>query len=248
MIRTLLASTLLALIAACAPAEPDVPAPPPPAAGDVRPEAPPSGAPSIPRLEGAPRLEPVDEGNRDPSFAAFRDRLRGILARRDADGLLAIVAPDIRFTFGEGGGRDDFARHWGLRDGADSRVWAELEEVLSLGGELEQTASGPRFVAPYTFASWPEELDGFTHLAVTCEEAVARAEPSAGAAPLVRLDHHVLPIGPDDRIDGAWRQVVLPDGREGWIESRCARSHVDYRAAFERREGAWRMVFFVAGD
>ena len=203
----------------------------------------PEATDAIPLLEEGIRLPPVDEAERDPSFSAFRERLLDIVERRDAAALLEVVASDIRYSFGNGGGRKAFEEYWNLGTG-DSKLWDELGRVLRLGGSFREG----RFVAPYTFSAWPDGVDGFEHLATICEDAVARAEPSPRAEPFVRLDHHVLPVGPEDRHGEPWRQVILPDERRAWIEDECVRSHVDYRAAFEKRDGEWRMVFFIAGD
>lgn len=48
---------------------------------------------------GGTRLPPVDQADENASFAGFRRELLGMIARRDADALLAIVDPNIRFTF-----------------------------------------------------------------------------------------------------------------------------------------------------
>lgn len=246
----------LGLLAGCAPPQDDPASAIPPATpGETTPAAPPTAtggttpaASSVPLLEGGVRLPPVDEAGQNPSFSAFRERLLEIVRRRDAAALLAVVAPEIRFSFGEGGGRDAFAANWKLESG-DSELWDELGRVLRLGGSFRDG----RFVAPYTFSAWPESVDGFSHLAVVCAETLARAEPSNDAAPLFRLDHHVLPIGPEDPLrkgkpETEWRQVGLPDGRPAWVERDCLRSQVGYRASFERRDGEWMMIFFVAGD
>ncbi|MGH9457615.1 MAG: hypothetical protein ACRD2J_08255 [Thermoanaerobaculia bacterium] len=218
---------------------------PPPVEGPAAPSGDEAGEEAdVPRLEGGIRLEPVDEGESNASFAAFRRQLRDIVRRRDAEALLAIVDPNIRFSFGAGGGREEFAEEWNVRSG-ESRLWGELGEILRLGGRFQ----GERFVAPYTFSAWPEGVDGFTHLAVICADAVARSRGSASSEAVARLDYHVLPIGPDDEGPGAaWRQVTLPDGREAWIDAGCVRSHVDYRAAFAPSGRGWLMEFFVAGD
>ena len=58
-----------------------------------RPDAapPPDPAPAGPEVAGG--LELVDDGASDPGFAAFRDTLRAVVARRDTAALLALTAP-----------------------------------------------------------------------------------------------------------------------------------------------------------
>jgi SH3-like domain-containing protein len=45
-----------------------------------------------------------------------------------------------------------------------------------------------------------------------------------------------------------WLQVALADGQRGFVADRYLRSPIDYRVAFEKQDGNWRMTFFLAGD
>lgn len=212
----------------------------------------PPRAADAPLLEEGPRLEPVDEGTLDPSFQRFREDLRDIVRDRDAARLMEVVDPAIRYSFGNGGGVEAFREQWELDRETASPLWKELGAVLDLGGAFLPSSEGRMFFAPYTFSSWPDGIDGFQHLAIICEAATVRESPEAGSLPIVRLRHHVLRIGPADPSrqgkSSAWREVVLPGGRRGWVRAECARSHIDYRAGFERKAGEWRMALFVAGD
>src|SRR6185503_17095087 len=80
------------------------------------------------------RLPPTDSCASDAGFVAFRNRLRNVVARRDAAGLLRLASDDIHNQVINGEiGRDAFARAWGLDHPATSRLWAELDTVLRLG-------------------------------------------------------------------------------------------------------------------
>jgi hypothetical protein len=83
--------------------------------------APPPPAPAAPAVNG-PKLPPVDEGERDPEFAAYRRQLLDAVRRRDTEAVVALSDPNIRTDFGGGGGSDDF-RQTLSRDG----VWQDLE-------------------------------------------------------------------------------------------------------------------------
>lgn len=211
----------------------------------------PSAVEPPPTIQGGVRVVPVDEAAKDPSFVQFRDELRAILARRDTKALLATLDPTMKFSFGDQRGLDAFRAMW-KPDAPDSKLWQKLDEVVALGGSW--STEGPkRFVAPYVYANWPEASDSFENVVAVCQAVPVREKAKATATTIARLDYQVVKIGPNDPIrkggkDPAWREVVLPDGRSGWIESKCVRSPIDYRAAFEKKNGAWKMVFFVAGD
>jgi hypothetical protein len=185
---------------------------------------------------------PVDEGERDPGFAAFRDSLLRIIARRDTSALLAIVAPDVKVSFGGDDGLRGFREHWRLDD-PDTELWATLDDVLRHGGRH----SAGMFVAPWTFHALPDSLDAFEHLVVRDSGVVVRERPDAASAALAVLSFDIVRAGPYGG-KSPWRAIALGDGRVGYVESSRIRSPVDYRAGFARREGRWRLVFFVAGD
>jgi hypothetical protein len=214
-----------------------------------KPDSAPNGA-AIVRL--GTKLPPVDEASKDPSFVAFRDELRKIVRARDTKRLLAVVDPKIRASFGPDNGIEGFRKMWKL-DSGDSALWLELGRVLELGGSWQKASEGERFVAPYVFANWPESADAFESLAAVCPDTIVRESPDANAKAIARLQWHIVTIAKNDpRRKGdrnsAWRRVVLPDEREGWVESNCLRGQLDYRAGFEKQNGKWRMTYFVAGD
>lgn len=191
----------------------------------------------------APTLPPVDEATHDATFVAFRDNLLRIVGRRDRMALVDLVDPGIMNTFGGDNGIDAFRRLWRL-DAGDSPLWEVLEGVLSHGGTFDTPDS---FVAPYVFSRWPDEFDGFDHVALVGDRVRIRALPAADASVLAILSRAILrrqeaPYNPD------WTGVVLPDGRPGFVASALARSPIDYRAYFTRSNGRWRMVVLIGGD
>src|SRR5437868_841885 len=77
-----------------------------------------------------PRMPPRDYCTHDRSFVAFRAALRTAVARRDAAFILRTATEDIRYSYGDGGSREGFARAWGLDHPASSGLWVELAEAL----------------------------------------------------------------------------------------------------------------------
>ena len=199
----------------------------------------------IPPITGAPRLLPVDEAAKDPSFVAFRASLIEIVRKRDTKALLATIADDIKTDFGGGGGRNDFIKHWKL-DTDLSPIWEELDAILALGGKF---TTPDVFWAPYVYSAWPDDVDSFEYVAAVRNDVVVRD----GVKPIATLDHHLVRIAAKDPIrlgnpHAPRRRVVLPDKREGWVPVDEIRSPVDYRAAFDKKNGVWTMTALVAGD
>ena len=189
----------------------------------------------------APRLPPVDQCARDPSFVAFRAALQRTIARRDAKGLLAVVADDVHASLGGHLGKADFVELWDLKRPRASGVWKELSTALSFGCAMrEGLASAP------SFEQQLGERDAFeTRLALPGAEL--RVRPDSKARLIARLDWHVLTLrGTWD--GGPWVRVRLDDGRTGYVRESMARSPLDYRAWFRKRGGKWVMEGFLAGD
>jgi hypothetical protein len=189
-------------------------------------------------------LPPVDQCASDPSFVQFRERLREAIAARDSAHLLSVVADDIRISFGDTGGREDFVRMWELGRPATSRLWDELGEALRLGCAPSEDGS---FWAPSLGQQLSEEEDPFSVVVAVRTGAVLREAPYANAAAVAPLAWDVLTVQPDDGAD-EWLPVTMRDGRSGFVHSSDVRSPLDYRAGFEKRGGSWRMITFVAGD
>src|SRR6187200_2668650 len=96
-------------------------------------------------VESPRTLKPVDEAATSPDFLSFRTRLEAIVAKRDIAGLVVILDPEIRASFGSDHGIEAFKAMWNLNE-PDTQLWKELGTVLALGG----TFSGPtEFTAPY---------------------------------------------------------------------------------------------------
>lgn len=185
---------------------------------------------------------PVDEGPRDPEFAALRDGLLRIVALRDTTALLALLVPDVKNSFGGDDGIQGFRDHWRLGE-PDTELWTVLGDVLRHGGKF--TPPG-RFAAPWTFFALPDSLDAFEYLIVRDSAVAVHERADVTSRVIARLSFDIVRAGPYQ--PGPWRAIALADSGSGYVQASRIRSPVDYRAAFERREGRWRLVFLVAGD
>ena len=194
-------------------------------------------------LDAQAVLPPVDEAAAQPDFFSFRAQLATAVARRDAAAVFEAVDDHVKTGFGGDDGRAAFERQW-QPERPDSRLWETLGAVLALGGSF---SGEHQFSAPYVYSRWPEHLDAFGHVAVIGSDVRLRAAPRADAPVIGRTSFGVLTLaGP--ATDAGWFEVRLPDGRSGHVARALARSPLDYRAIFERRDGRWRLVSLVAGD
>jgi len=194
------------------------------------------------------KLYPVDEGKKDASFNAFRERLLKAARERDKKFLLSVIDPQIKWSFGDDHGIKGFRKHWKI-DAGDSELWSELIEVLSLGGTFYKSEGRKGFWAPYTFSSFPDDLDAFEYAAITGKDVRVRARPNASAQIVATLSYDLVKAdfsGKGGAIE--WAKVTTPGGKGGYVLKKFVRSPVDYRAHFENIKGKWLMTVFIAGD
>jgi hypothetical protein len=191
------------------------------------------------------RLYPVDGAVQQPDFFSFRARLLQAVQARDTAFLYSILAPNILNSFGGDGGVAEFRQKWRPEE-PSSRVWAVLTEVLALGGAFY---TDTLFIAPYTSSSFPDEFDGFEHVAIVGANVRARQQPHTSSPVLATLSFDVVrradASGPEA---SGWTPVQLADARRAYVSSAFVRSPNDHRAGFVRRQGRWLLRTLVAGD
>ena len=222
----------------------------PPQAPSQAPPAAASEKPAQPTCTDDPqRLCPRDEGTRDTSFVAFREQLKNAVDEKNEAKLLALVDPKIRTSFGNGGGIAEFTKQW-KTSSPDSKLWSVLGKILGLGGAFRGEGDDTSFWAPYVYASWPETVDAFEHVAAIRAGVPVRERPTEDSTAVTTIDWAILKVLPsaDAPESGPWRKVRTPDNQEGWVHADDMHSPVGYRAGFSKRRGAWKMDALVAGD
>ncbi len=199
-------------------------------------------------------VRPVDEAAKDKSFLAFRTRLIAAVERRDANYIHSILDPNIKLSFGGEEGIADFKRTWKITR-RDADFWTVFSRIIKNGGAFfgEGRDRLNYFSAPYTYSSWPDDIDGFEYHAIFGSNVNLREGPSMDAKVLDKLSYNVVKVADDMaqiRSEGKpeWYKVETMGGKVGYVNSEFVRSHIDYRAGFEKKRGVWKMTFFIAGD
>jgi hypothetical protein len=200
----------------------------------------------------AEKLLPVDEGTTDLSFKAFREHLLAAAKRRDKEFVFSISAPNIKYTFGPGGGLADFKKYSGFSNPNDP-IWGELIDVLTLGGVFEKTKDGKRyFCTPYVFCRDIGKLNGqnispFDYVAILKPNTSIRQNPKTDAPVVEALSYDIVKYDRSYR-NPTWAKITTPTGKSGYVLERDIRSPIDYRAFFAKVNGKWMMTVFIAGD
>ncbi|MDX2180744.1 MAG: SH3 domain-containing protein [Bryobacteraceae bacterium] len=183
-------------------------------------------------------IPPVDEGSRDPSFAKFRAELSAAFDRRDRPFVESALAQDANLSFGG---------HTGVRAFREmyppgKEPWAKWRRMISLGGRWRRGG----FEGPYVFTDFPRELDEFSFGVSIDERVSVRLTPSPLADVVDFLNWETFEYL--DNLRGEWTLVRTPRNREGYVRSESVWSPIDFRIRFEKRNGVWKIAFWLQGD
>jgi hypothetical protein len=206
----------------------------------------------------------VDEAGKDQDFFMFRQKLITAVEKKNVDFILKHLDEKIHNNFGNGGGVKEFIDSWNLKkDPLKSDLWPTLMQVLKLGGGWSELDGVKTFVAPYTFAFHPDMTDEMSNdisdfSVIIGENVKARSAPRSDAQVVEVLSYELVrqiysEHGKEvyEKISGErypWVKVIIYDGREAYVFGKYCRSLLDYRAAFQKKNGDWKMIFFIAGD
>jgi hypothetical protein len=203
-------------------------------------------------------VRPVDDAAKDATFLAFRTRLIAAVDKKDARYIYSIVDPRIQLSFGGDAGLAAFKRIWKL-ESRDSDFWKQFGAVIKNGGKFINQPNAPKqFAAPYTFSAWPDDLDSFEYLSIFGFDVNLRERPSTDSRVISQLSYNVVKVDTDRSIirksggrevgGFSWYYVETLGGKKGYVSADYVRSPIDLRAGFEKKRGAWRMTYFIAGD
>lgn len=200
-------------------------------------------------------VKPIDEAKNDPSFHAFRTKLIDAVKKHDEKHIYGILDRNITNSFGGDGGIAEFKKRWNLGS-AKSEFWKEFLVVITNGGTFsKERGSAKQFWAPYTFNSFPADLDTFEYEAIFGNNVNLRVKPATDASVLATLSYNViktdyensvkLPLS-EDQYD--WLKIETLGGKKGYVMAEYVRSPIDYRAGFEKKGVLWKMTSFITGD
>jgi len=206
---------------------------------------------SAPQLHAQERkLEPVDEAERDLSWAHFKNRLLDAVVKRDRKFVLSILDRNVRVGVDGVHGIPEFTKQWHL-DAEDSPLWRDLPSALFLGAAYLKREGRPReLCAPYLLGQWPRNMDPHAYGAIISKEALVKAEPSIGSHTIATLSHDIVSVADwevadqDGSYPQKWVKIRLR-GAEGFVPEEQIRSPIEQVACFVKTENGWRMTAFA---
>ncbi|MEO0031969.1 MAG: hypothetical protein RIS94_1727 [Pseudomonadota bacterium] len=195
--------------------------------------------PATPAITSYP---PRDDCAKQAGWREFRAQLSQAVARRDADALVALTAPDVQLDYGGGHGTDELRKRL---VSPDYRLWDKLGAILPLGCGFQ----GGLAAMPWIFWNTPESLDPYQGMWVTGTDVALHDKPAANAPSLATLDWALVEAAPHKDANPKFMKVT-PAGTKltGYVAATALRSVIDYRVIAEPKDGAWRITAFIAGD
>ncbi|MGI6707251.1 MAG: DUF2927 domain-containing protein [Clostridia bacterium] len=200
------------------------------------------------------RIFPIDEGGEREDFLQFRKDLMEAVKKRDPVFLIAHLDEGIRYKDFDGVGSEAFIRYWGLDTLAEeSPVWEELEKLLVLGGVFKAEEK-EEFIAPYLSVRFPYYMDPHRY-GVILEKAVNLYKaPNVASEVLEVLNYDVVywlsetpqewSLESSSKKDGVWIPVATLSGKKGYVKQGVLRRPSDFRIAFVRKDGSWKIGDF----
>ena len=179
--------------------------------------------------------------NFDAEFEAFYKEFTAAVRREDIKFIDGILDEGVMSSFGGVPGPLYFYDYWTFGD-----LWAKLNEIIALGGVYDQAKKS--FVAPYLFKAGLED----EQFAVIGKNVPVYESKSTDAKVIAKLEYDVLGYhysdafhgkGPDDFVS-----VATLSGKTGFIQKKYLRSPIDYRLCIEQKDGAWKLLWLIAGD
>ena len=198
---------------------------------------------------GLRKIHPVDKASEDEALLAFRDGLLAAVRDRDIEAVVAAADEGITLSFGGQEGRETFrALLTENREQFGITYWQELETVLALGGVFDQWGG---FCTPYMqcieLPGCGENCDVHSLLVASGDQVTVYSARDVDALPVAFLAYDIVRI--DDGFEHfPWFRVSLPGGLTGYVKFPDVRAPSSYRAFLNRRDGAWMLSGFIAGD
>lgn len=199
-----------------------------------------SGA-AAPQLAEGP-YAPRDECLGLPGADAFRQQLAQAVEARDAAGLVALAAPDVKLDFGGGAGAAELRARL---DGERPSLWRELDALLAMGCAAEGEAS---MTLPWYFAQEIDSVDPMMGMIVTGENVPLRHKADAGSDVLEPISWDVVQLVDGLDPEAEFQHVATTKDKRGYIATDKLRSMLDYRLLASSRDGKWSITSLVAGD
>jgi hypothetical protein len=227
--------------------------------------------PPEPKLDDFPhqKITLRDETDRDPEFAAFRQRLKKAVQKRDVQFVSSLI-PSQGVALGFG--RPQTLESLKLND-PKARFWGILEKSLSSGcgtTNVKSAGAADGWICPTVQSDFerqyppPRESKGVDYalskVIVVGDRVNVRSKPSLDSSviavlsnELVDFDRRSFENSKEEQIEAyspidGWTPIILPNDKKGYVYNRYAFHPLEYRVVLQKVQGQWKIVGLPGGD
>ncbi|MBE2218589.1 MAG: hypothetical protein IAE90_10315 [Ignavibacteria bacterium] len=194
------------------------------------------------------KIEPIDESGSDPSFKVFVEELKQTVRNKDAAALYNVLDDSIQFSFGdEIQSKSEFRKAWDI-DNPNSEFWEAFGSTIDLGiVRCATDCDYSDFVFPYYQESGllKDVNDAYSVLIIITPDARIYSAPAKNSRVLTTLSYEAISLV-DFKDD--WFVISFNSKTRGYINKLDARSLVGLRGGFKKKNGEWKLVYFISGD
>jgi|GEM_PF-1831552 len=191
------------------------------------------------------------EQNFGAEFSKALEKLTDAVHSKNLTVLDDFLDNETMVDFGGSGGKAKFYEHWELnKNPENSKLWTELKKIFDLGGTYDENEK--RFVAPYVFSDFPEELDAFTHFVITGTDIKVYTEKNLESKVAGVLNDNIIKASEDngffEKTDQDFIGIKISSGSQGYIQKKYIRSPIGYRLSLVYKKSGWKLTYMVEGD
>ncbi|MGV0026458.1 SH3 domain-containing protein [Phormidesmis priestleyi] len=224
-----------------------------------------------PKLDDFPhqKITLRDETARDSEFAAFRERLKKAVQKREAQFVSSLIpSKGVALGFGAPQTLETLK----LNDPKAS-FWGILEKALSSGCgrmNVESATTPDGWICPTVQRDFekqyppPRESKGIDYalskVIVVGDRVNVRSKPSLNSPVIAVLSNEVVDFdrrsfqnSQEEQIEAyspieGWTPIILPNDQKGYVFNRYAYHPLENRVVFQKVKGQWQIVGVPGGD
>ena len=200
-------------------------------------------------------IEPIDESISDKSLVNFISKLKSVLNKKDLTQLFKMIDDSIVVSYGGGlYGKPEFITEWGLQESKTSKIWKEMDKLISYGGAWDQNDEfGKHFVIPYyqsdkILGKIDYEFDWYRTAITTVQNVKVYRTASHNAEVIDSLNYSLIELISNSPKSTFQKIKILDKNLIGYVYS----SQINYLAertiVLAKKGENWKIVAFAPYD
>lgn len=200
-------------------------------------------------------IEPIDESISDKSLVNFISKLKSVLNKKDTTQLFKMIDDSIVVSYGGGlYGKSEFRNEWKLNEPNASRIWPEMNKLISYGGAWDQDEEfGRHFVIPYyqsdkILGKIDYEFDWYRTAISTIENVKVYKTASPKADVIDSLNYSIVELISNSPKSTFQKIKILEKNLIGYVYSSQINYLSERTIVLVKKGKKWKIVAFAPYD